>query len=208
MTSIKYAGIILASQSPRRKTLLEQMNIPFQVIPSRIAELPPMGELPGSYSARMAFEKALEVGDSNPDYLIIGADTVVSIQDKILGKPASLIEAAVMLSQLSGRWHEVWTGVCLYHGTSHTQVIKAVCSQVRFRSLSEEEINRYVQSGESMDKAGAYAIQGKGKALVRELKGSYHNVIGLPTIELGKMLLDFGVEIDTRSVEAPNEFGT
>lgn len=207
MISFKYAGIILASQSPRRKNLLEAMNIPFQVIPSQIAEHPPMGELPGAYSARLALEKAMQVGESNPDHLIIGADTVVAIQDKILGKPSSPQEAGLMLSWLSGRWHEVWTGVCIYHEKSHNQMMKAVCSEVRFKNLSEEEITRYIQSGEPMDKAGAYAIQGLGRVLVRELRGSYHNVIGLPTIELGKMLQDLGVIIDAQLVETPNEFG-
>jgi len=200
-----YAGIILASQSPRRKILLEKMNIPFRIVPSRIAELPPLGERPGAYSARMAMEKALEVAESHPDHLIIGADTVVSINDTILGKPASTNEAVMMLSRLSGQWHEVWTGICLYHKKSNSQEIKAVCSHVHFRPLSVEEITRYVETGEPMDKAGAYAIQGKGKALVRELKGSYHNVIGLPTLELAKMLQDIGVPIDSQPIESPNE---
>lgn len=208
MKPFSYQGIILASQSPRRKVLLEKLNIPFHIIASRIRELPPMGERPNAYSARLALEKAMEVAESYPDHLIIGADTVVAIQDTIMGKPSSKNEAIVMLSRLSGNWHEVWTGICLYHKQSSTQKLRAVCSEVRFRNLSEEEIIQYVETGEPMDKAGAYAIQERGKSLVRELKGSYHNVIGLPTMELGKMLQDLGVSIDSKPIEMPYDFGT
>ncbi|MGC9329364.1 MAG: Maf family protein [Candidatus Hinthialibacter sp.] len=205
MNSLNYAGIVLASQSPRRKNLLEKMNISFQVAPSRIVEIPCRDERPGAYSTRMALEKAMEVADSYPNHLIIGADTVVAINGVILGKPSSPNEAIVMLSRLSGQWHEVWTGLCLYHKKSNTQELKAVCSKVRFKDLSEEEITRYIQTGEPMDKAGAYAIQGEGKALIRELKGSYHNVIGLPTFELAKMLENVGVSIDNRPLKTFNE---
>ncbi|MBN2327347.1 MAG: septum formation protein Maf [Candidatus Omnitrophica bacterium] len=205
MSSFNFAGIILASQSPRRKTLLEKMNIPFKVAASRIIEIPCRDERPGAYSTRMALEKAMEAADSYPDHLVIGADTVVAVNDMILGKPSSPNEAIVMLSRLSGQWHEVWTGICLYHKKSGAQALKAVCSKVRFKDLTEEEITRYVQTGEPMDKAGAYAIQGKGKDLVRELKGSYHNVIGLPTFELAKMLEDLGVSIDSLPMETFNE---
>ncbi len=207
MSTIEYKGIILASQSPRRKTLLEMLGISFTVIPSHITELPPMGETPGSYSARLALEKAMEIAHDNPDDVVIGADTVVAINDVIMGKPGSPNEASVMLSRLSGEWHEVWTGLCLYHKNSNTQHVKAVCSQVRFKNLSTEEIDAYVKTGEPMDKAGAYAIQGKGQSLVKELKGSFHNVIGLPTLELAKMLEDIGVSIDDQSQKhIPNKW--
>ena len=197
------AGIVLASQSPRRKMLLEKLNISFQVVPSRLAELSPMGERPNAYAARMALEKAVKVGQFFPDHLIIGADTVVAIQDMILGKPRSPQEAVIMLSRLSGQVHEVWTGICVFHARSGTEIVKAVSTAVRFRELTQEEIDEYVQSGEPMDKAGAYAIQGLGKSLVRDLKGSYHNVIGLPTMELGKILEQIGVPIDSKSIESP-----
>jgi len=197
------AGIVLASESPRRKMLLEKLNIAFQVVPSRLAELPPMGERPNSYAARMALEKAVKVGHFYPDHLVIGADTVVAIHDTILGKPKSHSEAVLMLSRLSGQVHEVWTGICVYHARSGTEIVKAVSTQVRFRELTQEEIDSYVQSGEPMDKAGAYAIQGRGKSLVRDLKGSYHNVIGLPTMELGRILEQIGVPIDSKSIDSP-----
>lgn len=198
----RIAGIVLASQSPRRKMLLEKLNVAFQVVPSRLAELPPMGERPNAYAARMALEKAVKVGQFFPDHLVIGADTVVAIQDVILGKPKSPQEAVLMLSRLSGQVHEVWTGICVYHARSGTEIVKAVSTAVRFRELTQDEIDAYVQSGEPMDKAGAYAIQGLGKSLVRDLKGSYHNVIGLPTMELGKILEQIGVPIDSKSIES------
>lgn len=197
MTINNYQGVILASESPRRKQLLEKMLRSFQVMPSNIRELPPMGERPNTYASRLALEKALKIGQMHPQHVVIGADTVVAIHDEVLGKPSSKNEACVMLSRLSGAWHEVWTGICVYHHASSTQIVKAVCSHVCFKKISLEEIEEYVRSGEPMDKAGAYAIQGLGKKLVKELRGSYHNVIGLPTIELAKILENVGVPIDS-----------
>jgi len=202
MNSPLFSGIILASQSPRRKDLLNKMGISFEIIPSELVEMPPMGDTANSYAARMALEKAVKVGQLNPNQLIIGADTVVALGDLILGKPKSSGNAIMMLSQLSGQWHDVWTGICVYQFQHSIQYVKAVRSQVRFRNLTPEEIEDYAASGEPMDKAGSYAIQGKGKNLIREVKGSYHNIIGLPTMELGKILQELGIPIDSSSVEA------
>lgn len=187
-----FKGIILASQSPRRQVLLKQMGVSFTTIPSGLAELPPVGEAPGAYAARIALEKAVKVAEQHPDHLVIGADTVVSNGEWIMGKPANRNEAAIMLSRLSGRWHEVWTGLCVFCLSGKIEVVKAVRTAVLFRRLSQQEIEDYVDTGEPMDKAGAYAIQGLGKSLVREIQGSYHNVVGLPTVELGKILNDLG----------------
>jgi septum formation protein len=193
MNLVSLEGIILASESPRREQLLKSMDLEFQVIPSGLVEMPPMGDAPGAYSSRMAMEKAMKVGQDYPNHLIIGADTVVAVDDTIMGKPGSKDEASVMLSRLSNRWHEVWTGVCVYCQSQSIQVVKAVCSRVRFRDLTLQEIETYVETGEPMDKAGSYAIQGKGGQLVKEIKGSYHNVIGLPTLELAKILKELGI---------------
>jgi septum formation protein len=193
MSTAIFAGIILASESPRRRKLLKSMDVEFQVIPSGLVEMPPMGDTPNAYSARMAMEKAVKIGQDHPEYLVIGADTVVAIDDHVMGKPASKQEASLMLSRLSGRWHEVWTGFCVYCGLHNIQIVKAVKSSVRFRDLTLDEIEQYIETGEPMDKAGAYAIQGRGNTLVREIKGSYHNVIGLPTLELGKTLDELGI---------------
>jgi septum formation protein len=201
MSQFSYDGIILASQSPRRKKLLEMMNLSFQVIPSKINELPPMGERPNTYAARLSLEKAMKVGEEYQNHIVIGADTVVAIGEKILGKPSSINEAIVMLNQLSNEWHEVWTGICVYHHKNSIQTVKAICSNVCFKALSQDEIDEYVASKEPFDKAGAYAIQGKAKKFIKELRGSYHNVVGLPTIELGKVLENIGVAIDSNIKE-------
>ncbi|MEW6235378.1 MAG: Maf family protein [Candidatus Omnitrophota bacterium] len=196
-----FSGIILASESPRRRKLLEKMDIVFQTIPSDLVEMPPLGERPNVYASRMALEKAVKVGQAYADYLIVGADTVVAVDAVIMGKPKSPEEALLMLSRLSNRWHEVWTGICVYNQKQNIQIVQAVCSSVRFRNLSLQDIEEYVKSGEPMDKAGAYAIQGRGKVLVKEIKGSFHNIIGLPTLELGKIFQQLGISTNTGSVE-------
>ena len=201
MNKQDYAGIILASESPRRKELLSKMELSYDIIPSGLVEMPPMGESPGAYSARMAMEKAVAVGSDYPDHLVIGADTVVAADDKILGKPKSPQDAALMLSFLSGRWHEVWTGICVFCSSRNVQIVKSTQSSVLFKQLTGKEIEEYVNTGEPMDKAGAYAIQGLGKELVREIKGSYHNIIGLPTFELSKILSDLGILLDSKRID-------
>lgn len=152
-----------------------------------------MDETPGSYAARLALEKATKVGMENPEHLVIGADTVVALEGEIMGKPGTTEEAHSMLNRLSGNWHDVWTGVCLYNQQYLLEMVRAVRTAVRFKDLSEKEVVEYVETGEPMDKAGAYAIQGRGNVLVREIKGSYENVVGLPTLELGRMLQELGL---------------
>ncbi len=202
MVQSSFAGIILASESPRRKHLLEKMGLIFKTIPSGLVEMPPMGDLPNSYAARMAMEKAVKVGQNEREWLVIGADTVISLNGKILGKPKNLQEASLMLSSLSGRWHEVWTGICVYNRSGHIEITKAVKTDVEFRELSIPEIEEYIESGEPMDKAGAYGIQGQGKIFVKGIKGSYHNVIGLPTYDLGQILHSIGIINDSNFTEA------
>jgi len=201
MSNYSFDGIILASQSPRRKMLMEKMGLTFTVQPSGLVEFPPMGDLPNAYAGRMAMEKAIKVGQAMQRFLVIGADTVVSNSGKIMGKPANKHEASLMLSQLSGKWHEVWTGLCVYNHQYGSEVTKAIKTDVHFREISIAEIDSYIETGEPMDKAGSYAIQGQGNKLVKEIKGSYHNVIGLPTFELGYILNDLGVNLDSNHSE-------
>lgn len=193
-----FAGIILASESPRRQDLLNQMGVEFIVIPSGIDEDEPLDELPGPYCARLAVQKAEAVGHYKPEHLVLGADTVVALGDRIMGKPKNKDDAAEMLRTLSGQWHEVWTGMCLFQKMQEIQLVKSVRSNVKFKDLSHDEIDCYIETGEPMDKAGSYAIQGIGAKLVREVNGSYHNVIGLPTSELGSMFEQLGVCIDLK----------
>lgn len=177
--------LILASLSPRRQELLTQMGLRFQVVPPR-AEENLQGEA-GQVVVALARRKALSVAGSHPLAYVLGADTLVSIAGRVLGKPHGLDEAAAMLRELSGAWHEVHTGVCLVApgGEERTAL---VTTQVLFARLSEGEISAYCQSGEPLGKAGAYAIQGLGGMYVEQIRGSYTNVVGLPTSQVRRML--------------------
>ncbi len=185
----KNIHIILASGSPRRKDLLESIGVSFEVIPSDVEESFPVGETPSEGVRRLSLEKAREVSDRNPGYWTLGADTVVVIDGQILGKPADKTEARAMLTRLNGRIHEVFTGFSLLNSECpHNTVTDFSRSEVLIRELSQNEIEEYVDSGEPMDKAGAYAIQGLGAALVQSVNGSYTNVVGLPLCEVAREL--------------------
>jgi len=176
--------IILASGSPRRAALLKSAGLDFKVIVPQIDEAPQPGEAPNAFVCRTAREKA----DSLPanDAVILAADTAVVDGARILGKPTDVKDAAAMLRSLSGRTHEVMTGVCLRF--PERTLCFHVETSVTFRPLSEEEIGDYVASGEPMDKAGAYAIQGGAAKMVRRIDGSYSNVVGLPLCEVIEQL--------------------
>ena len=185
--------IILASQSPRRRELLERMGISeFEIIPARGEENIVPGLTPGSLVEALSRQKCLEVAAVHREALVIAADTVVAVEGRVLGKPRSKAEAEEMLSLLSGREHRVCTGLSLSQGgrlrTGHE------ATAVRFRPLTREEIRRYVSTGEPMDKAGAYGIQGYGCLLVEGIVGDYYNVMGLPVCRLGRMLAEFGAD--------------
>lgn len=184
--------LVLASQSPRRKELLGVLGLEFTTISPEIDESAfdglPAEELVGTLSR----EKALWVAQKGPaGALVIGADTVVVRDGQVLGKPGDRLEAEEMLTSLSGRTHQVFTGVTLCQGDKILTQVEQ--TQVTFRNLSWEEIAQYVSTGEPMDKAGAYGIQGLGSLLVAGIAGDYHNVVGLPLCRLGKMLRTFGV---------------
>lgn len=186
--------IILASNSPRRRELLEQVGITgFQVISPDVDERVEPGLSPAGMVEELSLRKARAAADkTGPDGLIIAADTVVALDGAVLGKPRDEADAFAMLSALSGREHRVYTGVSVLRGdravTEHEET--AVC----FRALAPGEIWGYIATGEPMDKAGAYGIQGVGALLVRGIRGDYCNVVGLPVFRLGRMLARFGVE--------------
>lgn len=188
---------ILASGSPRRKRLLEGAGLVFDVViaPPDVEE---EGIAPGlgaeEEAMRRAQAKAGCVADMNPGALVLGADTVVVLDGEILGKPSGLDDASRMLGLLSGRTHEVITAFTLLGPDSRQE--EAVATKVSFRELDEETIARYAESGEPMDKAGAYAIQGMGGSLVDRVEGSYTNVVGLPVPEVLNMLMRCGVVTD------------
>lgn len=180
--------IVLASASPRRSELMELAGIPFSVMPADICEDVLPGEQPAIHVMRLSREKAQAVAAKSNGRLFIGADTVVVLDGRIMGKPADEAEAHEMLSALSGRTHEVITGFTLFNRVSGDCLSRSVRTEVIFRDLGEEEIRAYIASGCPMDKAGAYAIQGRAVHFVRSISGSYTNVIGLPMAELYELL--------------------
>ena len=169
---------VLASASPRRQELLRNAGISFSVQPAHIAEDPLAGEGAKECAERLAREKALAVAQHRPDDIVLGADTVVVIGGQILGKPADAADAVRMLRMLSGRVHQVITGVCLV--ASGRWSVASETTSVTMSEIPEREIAEYVAGGEPMDKAGAYAIQGLGGRLVERIDGDYLNVVGLP----------------------------
>jgi septum formation protein len=179
--------LILASGSPRRRDFLAALGIAFEVRVTDIDETPLSGEQPVDFVARLAREKAQ--GIDLPDAWVLAADTAVVVDGEILGKPGDEEEACAMLMRLSGRWHEVWTGFSLYRRATGELSTKTVCTRVRFLTLTPELCRAYVRTGEPLDKAGAYGIQGKGCFLVSEISGSYTNVVGLPMTEVLEALL-------------------
>ena len=179
--------MILASQSPRRKELLALICEDFRIIPAKGEELLPEGISPRDAVLLLARQKAEEIHALHGGDTIISADTVVAIDGKILGKPSDAANAAEMLSLLSGREHSVFTGVCII-GADGAATAFAEETRVEFWRLSDGEIADYVSTGEPMDKAGAYGIQGRGALLVKRIDGDYYNVMGLPVGRLSREL--------------------
>ena len=195
--------MILASQSPRRIELMREAGYDVRVIPADIDETPFDDEAPLTLVERLARAKAAAVAaeHAEPNELTIAADTIVTFDGKILGKPANEDEARTMLHELSGRTHQVATGVCIVragdtrapHAAESLSFVDV--TDVTFYELSDEQIEHYVASGEPMDKAGAYGIQGRGALFVAHLDGDYFNVMGLPLCRLGQLLNELGVEL-------------
>ena len=177
--------LILASGSPRRRQLLELIGVKFEVAPADIDETPLPDENPITYAARAARDKALEVAAGHPGRLVLGADTVVEIDQEILGKPSSMDEAADMLRRLSGNSHLVHTALALVTDGAAQEVVDS--ARVQFVDLTDEMIRWYVATGEPMDKAGAYAVQGLGGLFVEGIEGSPNTVIGLPVHRLPEL---------------------
>jgi septum formation protein len=182
--------LILASSSPRRKQLLELANLPFQILVSRIEEHVHEGETPEQTVQSLAYRKAKAIASQHPDAYVIGADTIVVYQNNILGKPKTKEEAAQMLRMLSGQEHEVLTGVAIL--SPNGQALFVEKTKVFFWDLTEEEIAAYIESGEPMDKAGAYGIQGRAALFVKRIEGDYFTVVGLPLSRTVRELKQLG----------------
>jgi len=183
--------VVLASASPRRRQLLDLIGIAHEVRPANIDETPRPREAPRRHAERLAREKATTIATRDADLVTIGADTVVVINRKVLGKPRDEAEAIDMLSQLGGREHTVITAVAVARGKKLRSSVEEV--QVTFRHLRAEEIAAYVATGEPMDKAGAYGIQGYGATIVERIEGDYFAVMGLPLVRLVSLLRDLGI---------------
>lgn len=190
--------LVLASASPRRRGFLHQLGYQFEVVTPATEEQPLPGETAMDYVRRNARDKARDVaGRTAPDAVVIAADTVVVLRGHIMEKPGTAAEARDMLRRLSGQVHQVITGFCVRGPAAAgapAERVAAVSTDVEFKELADGEIDAYVHSGEPMDKAGAYAIQGRAAYMIRQIRGSYTNVVGLPLTELVEILADeFGV---------------
>lgn len=194
MKRISDLRVILASSSPRRRQLLGLVGIDHEVLPSDTDESLIAGELPEQYAERLARAKAAVIAEFNPGALVIGADTIVVIDDVVLGKPQDVGDAERMLRTLSGRSHTVMTAVAATldgHIASGVEIV-----DVTFLPLSDDDIKRYVATGEPMDKAGAYGIQGYGATIVRRIDGDYFAVMGLSLVRLVALLRELGISYD------------
>jgi septum formation protein len=187
--------IVLASASPRRKELLEQIHLEFEVEPSEYPEERKSKLTPVALVRFLSREKARAVAPGYPDSIIIAADTIGVINGQIIGKPESAADAGRMLSRLSGKTHTVITGLTILDTSDSRELTRTVKTDVTFRKLTRAEIDAYVATGEGLDKAGAYAVQGRGALLVSEIKGDYYNVVGLPLAALAQALKKFEVNV-------------
>jgi len=188
--------LILASASPRRAQILRDAGIPFELARANVSEGRKRGENAVAMTRRLAQAKAQiiakKLGKKPLQAIVIGADTTVEVKGELLGKPQSLAQARKMLRKLAGRTHRVVTSVAAIRLPDHAQAIATVTTRVRFAPLSAEDIAEYVATGEPLDKAGAYAVQGIGGRLIERIDGCYFNVVGLPLARLGRMLSELG----------------
>jgi septum formation protein len=197
---VKLPPLILASASPRRAELLQQLKLEFQTVPADAPEVFDAHLSPRELCQLNAHRKARAIAKKIPDALVLGADTLVFLGREIFGKPRNLDEAKQMLMKLQGRTHQVVTGVSLIHLRAHRERIFAVSTDVTFRPLDEKQISGYLEKMNPLDKAGAYAIQEHGDKIVAEISGSYSNVVGLPVERLREELntLQTGTKAELR----------
>ena len=186
-------ALVLASESTRRVDLLRSLGVSFAIMPPGIDEHRRPSESPKDYVLRMAYEKAQKVGSLFPEKWVIGADTIVVHKGRVLGKPKTEEEAFAMLKRLRASWHKVFTGYCILNVSRHIVYQDVAETKVFIKDLTDEEIEKYINTTEPFDKAGSYAVQGKGGYMVKEIKGSYSNVVGLPICEITEALLSLGI---------------
>ena len=196
MMCVSTKKIILASASPRRKELLKSLNLDFEAIHSEVEENLEEEAFSSDLIKKLALEKAMDVKKKvNFPAIIIGADTVVIIDNKVFGKPRNSEDAFRMLKNLNGRTHKVMSAIALVDNQSGKVLVDLVESKVTFKELTDKEIKDYIATGEPMDKAGAYAIQGLGSIFIKSICGCYTNIVGLSVYKLAEMLKEFGISI-------------
>ena len=187
--------IILASASPRRRELMEKLGLQFEVIPGNEEENIDVTIAPHKLAQELSYKKSRAVADKNKNALVIAADTFIVFQGKVMGKPLTDSEAYAMLQTLSGKSHKVITGFTILDTESGKSISRSIETKVLMKKLTPAEINNYVMSGEPLDKAGAYAIQGRGATIIEKITGDYFNVVGLPLSALAESLREFGIHI-------------
>jgi septum formation protein len=185
--------LILASASPRRKEMLAKLGLDFEVLAAEVDEVPLNGESPQDFVLRAAIEKASDIAGNHPDAWVLGADTIVVHRGDILGKPKDAGDALKLLMRLSGQMHKVLTGCCLKWEQENISVSQVIATDVYFSAFNEAIAAAYVATGEPLDKAGAYGIQGYGGTLVEKINGSYSNVVGLPLAETVDEMLRYKI---------------
>lgn len=188
--------IVLASKSPRRSEIFKNIGINFEVIESNFVETFDAGMNPEEVVKYLAYKKAENVAKTIDDEaLVIGADTIVVLDSTIMGKPLSVENSLYMLKELSGKWHKVYSGICVMSTSSKQYFSDFEVTDVKIKKLSDENIEDYIKTGEPMDKAGAYAIQGIGSLIVEKINGCYFNVVGLPIYKLSSLFERFGINL-------------
>ncbi len=185
--------IILASTSPRRKELLAKTGVDFEVLAGDYEEDMTLPLSPLELAKHLSLGKAESVAKDNPDAVVIGADTFVAFGEHVLGKPHTKEKAKEMLQMLNGKQHSIITGFSIVHKSAGKIVSEAIEAKVYFRNLTESEIDEYISTGEPLDRAGGYAIQGGGAKFVEKIEGDYDTIVGLPVIEVVKALKEFGI---------------
>ena len=190
-------SVILASTSPRRRELLALLGIAFEIIPPVAEEIPSPGLSPREQAKQFALDKALSIARRHPDDLVLGSDTVIEIDGTLVGKPQDLDDAETMLRQLRGRSHHVHTGIALIHEAAYVTIVHVETALVRMTPFTDQELRRYLETGESLGKAGAYSIQGEAARFIEKIEGDYPTIVGLPLRQTADLLEQQGVVLPT-----------
>ena len=194
-------SIILASTSPRRSELLALLGIAFEIVPPTAEEIRSPDLSPREQAKQFALDKALSVARRHPDDLVLGGDTVIEIDGTLVGKPQDLHDAGIMLRQLRGRSHQVHTGIALIHQAAHVTLVQVETAHVRMTPFTDHELRRYLETEESLGKAGAYSIQGEGARFIETIEGDYPTIVGLPLRQTADLLEQRGVVLKTPTEE-------